>query len=467
MTLASIPMEEWEALKERGFDLVWLMGVWRRSPTARREALRYPGLRREYDEALPDWTEADVAGSPYAIYGYDLDHSLGAPGDLAVLRSRLNRTGIGLIVDFVPNHLALDHPWTLSHPQRFVSGRNPALERHPDWFFCTKDGTWLAHGRDPNFPPWTDTVQMNFFSEDLRDALIGELLTIAEMADGVRCDMAMLALNSVFEIVWGELVPEYPVPKTEFWVEAIKRVKESYPNFLFLAEAYWDYEKQLQECGFDFTYDKALYDRLRHASAADVRHHLAGDESYLRRSVHFIENHDEARAVTAFGRERSIAAAVVIGTTPGMCLFQDGQLTGKRRRLPVQLVREPDETPEPGITEFYDRLLEICDSQVFHEGKWQMLEMAPAWTGNESHHNVLVWWWVLGEQARIIVVNYSAQQSQGWLKPPMTWSDGSSVFFLDELTGIVYNRSPAELAEKGLYIDLPPWGAHIMSAALY
>ncbi|MBI2851733.1 MAG: alpha-amylase [Chloroflexi bacterium] len=467
VTLDSVPEEEWETLKDRGFDLLWLMGVWRRSAAARSEALVNTGLRREYGEALPGWKEEDIAGSPYAIYGYEIDSYLGTAGDLARLKSRLNSLGIGLIVDFVPNHLASDHPWTLSHPQRFVTGRGAVLERHPEWFFRAAGGAWLAHGRDPNFPPWTDTAQMNFFSDDLRQALIRELLRIAEIADGVRCDMAMLTLNSIFEIVWGEMVRDYSVPKTEFWVETIDRVKQRYPHFLFLSEAYWGYERKLQECGFDFTYDKALYDRLRYSAASDVRQHLASDEGYLKRSVHFIENHDEARAATAFGRERSMAAAIIIATTPGMRLFHDGQLEGKRLRLPVQLTRAPEETADPEIIRFYDRLLKISGSEIFHEGKWKLFEIASAWPGNESHQNLLGWSWIHGDQIKTVVVNYSPHQAQGWLKLPRAWNGGKSVFFLDELTGLVHDRNPLELNQKGLYADLAPWQSHIMSAALY
>lgn len=466
LTLLDVPADEWEALRERGFDFVWLMGVWRRSPAARKEALAHPGLRREYSQVLPDWTEDDVAGSPYAIYDYEIDPHLGEPGDLARLKARLNHLGIGLIVDFVPNHLASDHPWTLSHPQRFINGNAAAVERHPDWFFRTAAGKWLAHGRDPNFPPWSDTVQLNFHSEDLRQALIGELLRIAAMADGVRCDMAMLALNDVFKTVWGEMGRDDPAPVAEFWGEAIRTVKERRPDFLFLAEAYWGYERKLQECGFDFTYDKALYDRLRYSGAAELRRHLAGDTGYLERSVHFIENHDEARAVTALGRERSMAAAVVSATVPGLRLFHDGQFEGKRFRIPVQLIREPSEKTDSEIESFYDRLLETGNSSVLHEGTWRLLEFRPAWPGNESHHNLLAWAWIHRSHIRIIVVNYSEHQSQGWLKLPATWSGGRAVF-LDELTGIVYDRNPLELEQKGLYIDLAPWRAHIMSAAIY
>ena len=185
-------------------------------------------------------------------------------------------------------------PSSAIHP-----GEEADARAHPDAFFSPDRGVYLAHGRDPNFPPWTDTAQLNFYSTDLRQALIKELLRIAEVADGVRCDMAMLALNDVFGGVWGKLA-NYPKPDTEFWAEAITQVKQRRPDFLFLAEAYWGLEKQLQQLGFDFTYDKVFYDRLRFSNARDIREHLMTDGPYQQRSVHFIENHDEERAVTRF-----------------------------------------------------------------------------------------------------------------------------------------------------------------------
>jgi glycosidase len=468
LSLSAIPEEEWQLLRNKGFDLVWLMGVWQRSPGARQQALLHPTLRQEYDQALPDWSDADIAGSPYAVYAYRLDPELGQPGELAQLKSRLNRQGLSLLLDFVPNHLALDHPWTLTHPRRFVRGSKADTRRHPEWFFLarrvssTDRMTYLAHGRDPNFPPWTDTVQVNFRSTDLRQALINKLLQIAEVADGVRCDMAMLALNDVFEKVWGEVVKDYSPPKMEFWAEAIEQVKRQRPDFLSLAEVYWGLERKLQELGFDFTYDKSLYDRLRFSSPAEIRSHLVANDLYQQRSARFIENHDELRAIVAFGRERSLAATVVLATVPGLRLFHDGQLEGRSIRLPIQLVRQPKEADDAEITRFYNRLLAVCSAPAFHEGEWTLVEPGQAWEGNESHRNLLTWCWRYAEQVKLVVVDYSPNRAQGWLKWPMPLEKVGRVVLRDELTGATYIRNADELRSRGLYVDLSPWQAHIL-----
>ncbi len=462
VTLAGIPDKEWQLIRDRGFDLVWLMGSWQRSPAARREALLNPDLRREFDRVLPGWSNEDVAGSPYAINDYRLDPELGKQDELAALKAQLNRHGIRLMVDFVPNHLALDHPWTLSHPEWFVTGTEADIRTHPEWFFATGKGHHLAHGRDPNFLPWTDTAQVNIYSPALREAMTDQLLQIAGVADGVRCDMAMLVLNEVFERTWGETLRKYPRPVTEFWTEAIATVKKKHPGFLFLAEAYWGYESRLQQLGFDFTYDKSLYDRLRYATAGDIRNYLIADNIYQARSVRFIENHDEPRAATAFGSERSLAAAVILATIPGLRLFHDGQLEGRRLRLPVQLVRPPEEVPDARISRFYDRLLAITNEPVFHEGQWALLATSPAWNGNESHQNLLTWLWRRGEQLKIVAVNYSPNPAQGWLTLHLPLESLTKVTFRDELSGATYIRDADELRHQGLYVDLLPYRYHLL-----
>lgn len=464
VTLSTVPEEEWQSIKRRGFDLIWFMGVWQRSPGARRKALLEPALRREYDQALPGWTDEDVGGSPFAVYTYSLDPALGRQTELSEIRAKLNRHGLGILLDFVPNNLAWDHPWTFSHPDWFVRGSDEDARAHPDWFFSPDGSIHLAHGRDPNFPPWTDTVQVNFYSAHLRQALLNELLRIADVADGVRCDMAMLALNGVFQRVWGEVVKDYPQPTMEFWAEAIEQVKGKRTDFLFLAEVYWGFEPELQRLGFDFTYDKSLYDRLRFSTPDDIRRHLMADGLYHRRSAHFTENHDEPRAIAAFGGERSLAAAMVLATTPGLRLFHDGQLEGRRIRLPVQLRREPPEVDDPEIVRFYHRLLAACDAPVFHDGVWELLETSRAEEGNESHHNLLAWSWRYAEQLRIVVVNYSSNPAQGWLKmPPL--GNAEIAVFRDELTGEMYIPDANELRSREFYVDLSPWQAHLLEVA--
>jgi len=358
--------------------------------------------------------------------------------------------------------LALDHPWTVSHPTWFVQGKKADAHTHPDRFFISEQGICFAHGREPHFPPWTDTVQVNFYSNELRQALINGLLGIAELADGVRCDMAMLALNDVFERIWGEYSRGYQQPDTELWSEAITRIKERHPYFLFIAEVYWGLERRLQEIGFDYTYDKPFYDKLRFSSPQEICDYLKADDSYSRRSVRFIENHDEPRAVAAFGRERSLAAAVVLSTVPGFRLFHDGQLEGRGMRLPIQLVREPEEAPDPPIAEFYEQLLHVCNSPVFHDGQWLLLETSQAGQRGNSHRDLLTWWWHRGDQTKVVVVNYSPKHTSCWLKLPLPLGPNERILLRDELASTSAVQDTQQLANQDLHFNLKPWQAQIL-----
>jgi hypothetical protein len=467
LTLATVPDEAWRALARRGFELVWLMGVWRRSPASRAIALAHPELRRAYDEALPGWGEDDVAGSPYAVHAYELDPALGEPGELAETRARLNRCGLGLVLDFVPNHLARDHPWTRTHPERFVRGIGEQVRAHPEWFFPVEGaGCHLAHGRDPHFPPWTDTAQLNVLSADLRAALIEELARVAATADGVRCDMAMLALDDVFRRTWGEILGDPPAPEGELWAEAIARVRAARRDFLFLAEAYWETEGRLIGLGFDFVYDKVLYDRLRGGDAAAVRAHLAGWDTIGQRGVRFVENHDEPRAAAAFEPERGRAAAVAVATLPGLWLLHDGQLEGRRVRLPVQLVREPREPVDPATEAFYARLLAACDAAGAREGEWWLLETRPARAGDERHGQVLAWAWQAEGRLGVVVVNFAPAPAEARvvLPAPIVPKGGSDVRLRDTLAGGVVAAPTPEATSEGLPVALGSWGRMILTA---
>ncbi len=342
LTLDSLKPTELETLV-RGRDYLWLMGLWERSATGRTIARTHPGLQYEYRSALPDYTPADVVGSAYAIRNYSVDPALGSEAGLARVRRTLNALGSGLMVDFIPNHAAVDAHWVEARPDWFIPcGEKPGNE-------CFVAGSSaLAHGRDPYFAPWTDTAQFDYASPQAREGLKAQLFSLAERADGVRCDMAMLMLREVFERTWNR------DPGVEFWAEAIAAVKARYPSFVFIAEAYWGLEWKLMQLGFDFCYDKTLYDRLRTRNAPGVAAHLRADPQFSNRVVRFSENHDEPPALQIFGRGWW-SATLLCATVPGAFLEYLGQ--GERTmRLPVQLGRAPQTVSNPEARAFLDRL---------------------------------------------------------------------------------------------------------------
>jgi hypothetical protein len=461
MTFANTPGEEWDSLADLRVDAVWLMGVWERSPAGVAIANQNKGLLEDFRRALPDYRSEDNVGSPYCVRRYVVDERLGGAAGLAVARRELATRGLKLILDFVPNHVAPDHPWVVHHPEYFVQGTVDEARNDPASFLETS-GKVLARGRDPYFPAWPDVLQLNAFQPGLRRAAIETLSDIARQCDGVRCDMAMLLINSIFERTWGLRAGQRPA--AEYWVEVISALNESHPDFLFMAEAYWDLEWELQEQGFNYCYDKRLYDRLEHDGAESVRLHLCADLAYQEKLVRFIENHDEPRARSVFSAEKARAAAVAIATIPGAKLFHEGQFEGRKIRLPVFLGRRPVEPADSDLQAFYRTLLKIASSAGLRNGRWRLCERT-GWPDNASCQNLVAWCWRSAEERRLIVVNLSESRAQGLVL--LSWDDlkGGAWRMTDLLTEAMYERSGDELCTRGLYVDLAPWGFHVLTVA--
>jgi hypothetical protein len=448
--LGTVPPSEWDALGTLECDAVWLMGVWERSPVGRAIALADEGVMSACRRALPDMTEDDVPGSPYSIRSYRVDERLGS---LGAARKELAERGLRLILDFVPNHVAPDHRWTTDHPEYFIHGDAEMLASGAAF---ESAGSIIACGRDPNFPAWTDTAQLNAFSPALRKEVIDTLSGIASQCDGVRCDMAMLLLNDIFQRTWGSRAGTRP--EIEFWNEIIPAVKRQYPQFLFLAEAYWDLEWTLQQLGFDFCYDKRLYDRLIGGDAQSLRAHLGADIAYQEKLVRFLENHDEPRAaVLPFPRHQ--AAAACIATLPGALLYHQGQFCGATVRLPVQLGRSPEERCNGNVAAFYDRFQQWTPLLKTREAVWQ-LRTVSGWPGNTTADSLLAWSWQGINGKFLFVVNFSDTRAEARIDVPWK-AAGASWKLIDLNTGDNYDRDVRELAAQGLYVARDPWQYHL------
>lgn len=466
VTLSDIPNNYWDDFVKKGFDFVWLMGIWKTCDSVIDKYCFEDGLVKSYDRALKGWKRDDVIGSPFAIDMYDPNPKIATLKTLLELKSHLNKKGIKLILDFVPNHFSADSSLLKSNPDIFLEVDIDTFRKDTYTFYQPQKtiNKYFAHGRDPFFPAWQDTVQVNFFSSDARNFLMKTLLDLTKVCDGVRCDMAMLAMNNVFNNTWGGILLSngYEFPKTEFWAEAISAVKKERNDFIFIAEAYWDLEWKLQKLGFDYTYDKTFTDRLRFWKTKDIRDHLTADTEYQKKSLRFIENHDEERAAVSLGKDKSKAAAVIISSVQGMRFYNDGQFEGKKIKLPVQLGREPEDIPIKGMKDFYDKLLTITSQEIFKRGKWMLLEPVSSIDNNISFENILAWMWSFREEKRVVVVNYSEIISTCRLKLDVR---GYSEEFIinDLLNDHKYTRSAEEVYHQGLYIELMPYRSHIFS----
>jgi len=307
-------------------------------------------------------------------------------------------------------------------------------------------------------------VQLNAFAPALRVATTNVLADIANQCDGIRCDMAMLMTNSVFATTWGQLAGKEN--DREFWPDVIGALRLTQPDTVLIAEAYWDLEWELHQQGFDFCYDKRLYDRILSQDPGSIREHLSADLGYQSKLLRFLENHDEPRIAACLDVEAAKAAAVTIATLPGGTLWHEGQFEARQVRPPVFLSRRPHELPDHQLADWYRRLLTTVADQQMKRGRWQLHEMT-GWSDNTTSASLVAWSWTGGGVGvgvgHLVVVNLSPHPAQG--RVHLGWSDlpAGSLRLTDLLSERVYVRDGSELADCGLYVDLHAWQAYLLA----
>jgi glycosidase len=460
--LADITDEELDRWRALGFTHIWLMGVWPCGEKTKAFSRTEPHLRLRYSELLPDWTTWDVGGSTYSIQSYTVDPLIGGEPALVQFRERLQARGLRLILDFVPNHIGLDHPWIKERPDLLITRKQSA----PGFFAAHSAGRklWIAHGRDPYFPPWMDTAQVDHRNQATRHALIHELHRIASLCDGVRCDMAMLVLNDIFAETWKNAPITNLPPRTEFWADAISSIRREHPEFLFLAESYWNREPQLQQLGFDYTYEKTFLDHVAGQDTANLQSHLHHRLDRMDRDVRFLENHDEPRIASRLAEPAQKAAALLWIAMPGMKLLHEGQMEGWQRHVPVHLCRRPSEPTSAAIKSYYEHLLTLARTTAAGHGAWRILDSLAAWTGNPSHQSLFIISWQQRAAAfELIVVNFAPHRSQCLVRLDKETVAHELWILQDRLGPEVHERNRNDMQRTGLFLELPAWGAQWFS----
>jgi len=464
-TLGSVPdecLQEWE---DAGFTHVWLMGVWSIGPRARQVALDDRNLQDTLDRLLPGWKADTVCGSPFAPNAYRVPDSLGGEDGLRQFRSQLANHQLRLILDFIPNHVGIDHPWVTEHPDYFVQSPTPA----PGTFeISTPQGTiWIAHGKDPNFPPWIDTAQLDYRCVATHRAVARAFDSVAKRCDGVRCDMAMLLLREVFEQQWKEFPCPQPAAEGEFWANLIRHARHAHPDLLLMAEAYWNLEPRLQELGFDFTYDKKLYDHVVAREPAAVRRHLSETPPpALSAGVHFIENHDEPRIASLLHLPEHRTAALTILGLPGFRLLHERQLFGARHFQPIHINQPIPEMPDAEITAFYRHLLHALRASSVGQGHAELLQTRPAWPDNLSNENfVVIQWRSEIADFDLVVINLAAHRCQCYVQLTAPGLAQRNWSMTDLLGPEEYRRYGDDLEQQGLYLDVAGHAAQLFHFA--
>ena len=242
--------------------------------------------------------------------------------------------GIKLMLDFVPNHTAPDHPWVRSASRLLRARRRGRCCRSRRRTTCgsSRAGALiLAYGRDPYFPGWPDTLQLNYANPALQKAQIDELI-------GDRRQVRRRSLRHGDAGTARRLPAHLGRHAGAVLAEGDGGGARANPGFTFMAEVYWDLEWTLQQQGFDYCYDKRLYDRLRMRRRPPVREHLHAGLDYQDKLARFLENHDEPRAAADFPWPQHQAAAVITFLSPGLRFFHQGQFEGARVRVPCIFV---------------------------------------------------------------------------------------------------------------------------------
>jgi len=449
-TLDDFDHDALDRLVEDGFTWLYLLGAWTTGPLAAAVSRQDQQMGSYLASVLTGFaSDVDIGGSPFAVQDYRVPDDFGGDDALARLRSRAQVSGLSLMLDFVPNHLGLDHRWIHEQPGFCIQGDEAELRAYPD-AFVRLGGRIFAHGRDPFFAPWKHTVQLDYSDERVQAAVIAQASSIAARCDGLRCDVAMLLLPDVFANTWRRTM-------RPFWRGCLDRVRAEHPGTLFMAEVYWGREYELQQAGFDFTYDKILYDRLLDGDAESIRAHLRASLEYQGHCVRFLENHEEQRAAARFSDpDHHRGALLITGMVPGMLLCHAGQEDGRHLHAALHATRR---APEPGSQphrEAYRELMHLLCEPARHDGTWRLLEPR---SGHDSSLIACLWTLPL-HHSLLVVVNASWRELSGAVEAgPLANRDCQ---FQDCTNGGTVVPVGAEtLRNQGIQVRLGPWGAQI------
>ena len=446
--IKDIPLKEFDDLSEMGIEIIWMMGVWKLGTYG----LEYD-KKQDYSNILPDWTKDDVIGSPYSITEYICNPDIGTNDDLIWLKKEINNRNMKLMLDFVPNHSAIDAPPSITNKKLYIrapNGKNNS-KRYTD------EG--IAYGRDSYSDGWMDVIQWNYWEYDTIKFMKFNLLNILKYADGVRCDMAHLILNDVFNKTWSEELNywNYQKPDQEFWINVFEEIKLKYPNAIFLAEVYEDWQIELlNKIGFTYTYDKTLMDILIRNSAKDINNYISNKD--WSHTTHFVENHDENRIIANVGNniEKAKAAGTIAATIGGLVFFNHGQFYGYKNKLDVHLRRGAFEYINKNVFNYYKRLLEIIKESAFRGSNYYFVNNIK---GDEADNFIA---YIREDESNhyLIIINYN--ENYGCVDVPIYNIEGTGIIKLYEmLDGVEYLRYADIIKEKGLSICLNEYQVQI------
>jgi glycosidase len=454
--LNEIPNEELEILAQSGFTGLWLIGLWERS----RASARIKQL----------CGNPEAISSAYSLFSYDIAADLGGQAAYEDLKERAWQYGIRLASDMVPNHMAIDSPWVVEHPDWFLSlehspfpsytFQGPDLSANPsisikleDHYYNRTDASvvfqridkrsgdtrYVYHGNDGTTMPWNDTAQLNYLNPEVREAIIQTILSVARRFPIIRFDAAMTLAKKHYQRLWfpepgtGGTIPsraEQGLTKEqfdalnpiEFWRELVDRAAVEAPDTLLLAEAFWLMEGYfVRTLGMHRVYNSAFMNMLRNEENAGyrqlIKNTLEFEPEILKRYVNFMNNPDERTAVEQFGKgDKYFGICILMATMPGLPMFGHGQVEGYAEKYGMEFYKAYwEEEVDQGLVSRHQReVFPLLHRRALFAGI-ENFHMYDLFSGHGTvDENVFVYSNRMGDQNSLVVFNNKFSSTQGW-----------------------------------------------------
>ncbi len=463
--LDQIPDEELDTLAQWGITGLWLIGLWERS---------HASARIKQLTGNPD-----AVASAYSLWNYDIAQDLGGDEAYRSLRDRAWQRGIRLASDMVPNHMGIDSPWVIEHPDWFLSldfspypsysFNGPDLSQDErvgvfleDHYYDHTDASvvfkrvdrytgsqrFIYHGNDGTSMPWNDTAQLNYLNPAVREAVIQTILHVARKFPIIRFDAAMTLAKKHVQRLWfpepgsGGAIPsrsEFGMTKeqfdnlmpTEFWRDVVDRVAVEAPDTLLLAEAFWLMEGYfVRTLGMHRVYNSAFMNLLRNEDNAKYRmvmkNTLEFDPEILKRYVNFMNNPDERTAVDQFGKgDKYFGICILMITMPGLPMFGHGQVQGFSEKYGMEFRRALwDEQPDPHLIERHEReIFPLLHRRTEFSGVENFLLYDFYNTGGGVNEDVFAYSNGLGDARNLVVYNNRFSSARGWVRTSAAFMD--------------------------------------------
>ncbi len=523
-TLADIPDEELDLLASRGFNALWLIGLWERSP-ASQKIKQICG-------------NPEAVSSAYSLYDYTIASDLGGEEDYKNLQGRAWKRGIRVASDMVPNHTGIYSKWVIEHPHWYIQADNPVFPGYnftgpnlseddrvsifiEDGYWNRSDAavlfkrvdnytgsvTYIYHGNDGTSMPWNDTAQLNYLLPEVREAVIQTILHVARKFPIIRLDAAMTLAKKHFQRLWfpqpgsgGDISSRagfaltreqfdqmFPV---EFWREVVDRVAQEVPDTLLLAEAFWMMEGYfVRTLGMHRVYNSAFMNMLKNEDNQNYRLAIKNvmdfNPEIMKRYVNFMNNPDEETAIAQFGKDdKYFGVCTLMATLPGLPMFGHGQIEGFSEKYGMEYKKAYwDEIQDEHLISRHEREIFPLLKKRYLFSEVQNFILYDL-IGSEGYVNEDVFAFTnrSGGEKALVLYNNRYERSTGWIKYSSASAQKSGngfkqfsiseglllnpgidrfTIFRDQISNLEYIRSNDDLVHHGIFAELDGFKYHV------